>query len=81
MDRKNYNKEEKKELEKEQEFIFSIYEMSKNKLRREVILQRAKVRELQEELDTLKFLMSEVKEDIIYIPEYRVMKNKQKLNK
>ena len=75
MDRKNYNKEEKKQIEKEQEFMFSIYEMSKNKLRREVILQRAKARELQEELDTLKFLMSEVKDDIIYIPKYRALKN------
>ena len=81
MNRRKYNKRESEEINKDLDYMYSIHKMSKSQLCVELMGQRNKAIALKEELDTFKFVMAEAKDDIIYIPEYRAMKNKQKLNK
>lgn len=57
-----------KEMNEELEYMLSLHSMSKEELRIELLSQRDKALNLQGELDTMKFLMADADEDLIYIP-------------
>lgn len=76
MERQKYTQAEEKNMEKEMEFMFSLNKMNREQLMREVMLQRQKLRAVQQELDDIKFLMADSAPDTIYIPAYKAMKKK-----
>ena len=70
-----------KEMNEELEYMFSLHSMSKEDLRTELLSQRDKALDLQAELDSVKFLIADAAEDLIYVPKAKYLLRKEKQNR